>query len=177
MQTIAVPRPEAGEYAPYYDRYIQLVLDEDALQALIGQIDRTTRLLQNVSEEKAAFRYAPGKWSVKQVVGHVADAERVFSYRAMRVGRADATPLPGFDENHYVANGGFDDRSLADLVLELRAVRSATIALFASLRDDALLRRGTANDSPITPRAVAWMIAGHELHHRSILIERYGIVG
>lgn len=175
MQVVSVSRPATDEYHPYYQRYIDQVPGDDALPALIEQIDRTVRMLQGVSDERAEFRYAPGKWSVKQVVGHLSDGERVFSYRALRVGRGDATPLPGFDENVYAEAGGFDDRSLEDLVVEFRAVRSASIALFASLTPAALAQHGTANASPITPRALAWICAGHERHHAHLLVDRYGL--
>lgn len=175
MLVATVVRPGAGENAPYYDRYIGLVPGDDALPALIAQIGRTAALLDRATEQQAAFRYAPEKWSVKQVVNHLSDGERVFAYRAMRIARADTTPLPGFDENAYAATAEADRRPLADLVLEYRAVRAATIALFASFGPEALARVGTANDSPISPRALGWIVAGHELHHRSLLIERYGL--
>ena len=171
--TIARPGPD--EYAPYYERYIRLVAPDDALEALIAQAEPTARCLGAVDEAGALRRYAPGKWTVKQVVGHVVDSERVFAYRALRIARGDATPLPGFDENRFAEHGDFDARPLADLVLEYRAVRAASIALFASLSEVTLGRRGVANDTPVSARAIAWMIAGHELHHRRVLIERYGL--
>ena len=142
-----IERPAAGEFAPYYGRYIEKVEGSDVLPLLVNQIERTWQLLSSVDESRAAFRYAPDKWSIKQVVGHLSDGERVFAYRALRFARADVTPLPGFDENHFAEQGAFDDRPIADLVLEFRAVRSATIALFASLSPEALRRRGTANDA------------------------------
>jgi uncharacterized damage-inducible protein DinB len=175
MPFTTLARPTAEEHAPYYGRYIALVKSADAVEALITQIDDTSSLLERVDEQRAASRYAPGKWSVKQVVGHLVDAERVFAYRAMRFARADQTELPGFEENDYAENGGFDDRPLADLALELRAVRAASIALFGSLAPEATLRHGTANGTPMSVRALAWTIAGHELHHRSVLIDRYGL--
>ena len=173
-QTI-IPRPGAGEHDPYYGRYISRVEGDDALAALITQIGGTMRLLERAGEARALHRYAPDKWSVKQVIGHVSDSERVFAYRALRFARGDRTPLPGFDETLYVPEGRFDDRPLADLALELRAVRAASIALFAALGPEALARTGTANDTPMSVRALAWTIAGHELHHRGLLIERYGL--
>ena len=120
-------------------------------------------------------RYAPGKWSVKEVVGHMIDGERVFSYRALRVARADTTPLPGFDENAWVPAAHFDRRPMPDLVADYQTVRAATVALFSSFEEEALVRMGTANDQPISVRALAHMIAGHELHHVAILRERYGL--
>ena len=175
MSHATISRPAADEHLAYYGKYIALVPGDDALPPLIDQIDATMKVLSRVDETRAMHRYAPGKWSVKQVVGHMSDGERVFAYRALRFARADRTPLPGFDENHYVPEGGFDSRPLADIALEYRAVRAASIALFASLTPAALERRGTANDAPISVRALAWIIAGHELHHRGLLIERYGL--
>lgn len=168
-------RPSADEHVAYYGKYIALVSGDDAVAALITQIDATSGLLERVDEQRAAHRYAPGKWSVKQVVGHIADAERVFAYRALRFARADQTPLPGFEESDYAEHGGFDARPLADIALEYRAVRAASIALFASLAPEMALRRGVANDSTMSVRALAWTIAGHELHHRGLLVERYGL--
>jgi uncharacterized damage-inducible protein DinB len=175
MSFATLPRPAADEHAPYYGRYIALVKGDDAVDALITQIDVTADLLGRVDEQRAASRYAPGKWSLKQVVGHMTDAERVFAYRALRFARADQTELPGFEENDYAENGGFDARPLEDLVLEYRAVRAASIALFGSIAPEAAVRRGVANHTPMSVRALAWTIAGHELHHRGVLIERYGI--
>ena len=152
-----IERPAAGEFAPYYGKYIEKVEGGDVLPRLVSQIERTWKLLSAVDESRAGYRYAPGKWSIKQVVGHLSDGERVFAYRALRFARADVTPLPGFDENQFAEHGAFDNRPIEDLVLEFRAVRSATIALFASLSDEALRRRGTANDQPVTVRALAWM--------------------
>jgi uncharacterized damage-inducible protein DinB len=170
-----IARPTADEHVHYYGRYIALVSGDDAVTALITQIDATSALLGRVDERRAAHRYAPGKWSVKQVVGHIADAERVFAYRALRFARADQTPLAGFEENDYAESGGFDARPLSDIALEFRAVRAASIALFASLAPEMTLRHGMANDSLMSVRALAWTIAGHELHHRGVLVERYGL--
>jgi len=175
MPFATLSRPAADEHAAYYGRYIALVKGDDAVEALIAQIDVTADLLGRVDEPRAASRYAPGKWSVKQVVGHMADAERVFAYRALRFARADQTELPGFEENDYAETGGFDGRPLQDIVLEYRAVRASSIALFGSIAPEAALRLGTANNTPMSVRALAWTIAGHELHHRGVLIERYGI--
>jgi uncharacterized damage-inducible protein DinB len=173
--TLTIARPAADEHIEYYGKYIRLVPGDDALEAMRSQIGDTVRLLQPLDESKALHRYGPGKWSVKEVVGHITDAERVFSYRALRFGRADETPVPGFDENTYVPAGRFDLRPLPELVQEYQAVRASTIALFRGMDEQALLRRGTANGDSISVRALAWILAGHELHHRGILIERYGL--
>lgn len=175
MTAAAIPRPVAAEYAPYYGRYIDKVPDGDLLRTLEDQGRETQAVLAGLSEAKALHRYAPGKWSVKEVIGHVTDTERVYSYRALRFARGDATALPGFDENAWVPAGSFDARSLADLAAELDAVRRATLALFRGLDAAALARRGTASDNAVSVRAIAWIIAGHERHHVALLHERYKV--
>lgn len=166
-------RPQPEEYPAYYERYVRLVPDGDIVATLERQMEESAAFLAGIGEERAHFRYAPGKWSIKEVVGHVIDAERVFAYRALRFARNDSTPLPGFDENAYVAVAGFDRRPLTELASELRLVRAASIALFASLDDEALARRGTANDREHIARSVPWIIAGHELHHLDVVRKRY----
>ena len=173
--TIAIPRPGADEYFSYYDRYIARVPGDDALPALMTHIEGWHPALRKLTEAQALHRYAPGKWSVKEVINHVADGERVFAYRALRFARADATPLPGFDENTWVPAADSDRRPLSDLVDELRAVRAASVALYRSLDPEALARRGEANGKTISVRALAWITAGHALHHQAILMERYGL--
>jgi len=173
VTAVAIPRPAAVEYAPYYGKYIDKVPEGDLLRTLEGQARETQALLAGLSEARALHRYAPGKWSIKEVIGHVSDAERVFSYRALRFARADATVLPGFDENAWVPAGNFDGRSLKELAAELDAVRRSTIALFRGLDAAALARRGTASDNAVSVRAIAWIIAGHERHHVGLLHERY----
>jgi hypothetical protein len=175
MASLHITRPGAGENLPYYDRYIALVPGDDALPALRTQLGETLRLVAGLDDPAALHRYAPGKWSIKQVVGHLSDGERVFAYRALRIARGDATPLAGFDENVYAESGRFDERPIADLCAEYRAVREATVFLFAGLDPDRLARSGTANGAAISVRALGWIIAGHELHHRRLLIERYGL--
>ena len=171
-----VSKPSADEHAPYYSTYIALV-GSDALVALTEQSNRTQALLAATSEERGGYRYGEGKWSVKEVVGHLCDAERIFAYRALRFARADAAELAGFDENKYVPVGRFAARSLADMAAEFAAIRAATLALYQSFDDEALLRRGTANGQPMSVRALGHVIAGHEAHHVAILRERYGLSG
>lgn len=166
-------RPAPPEFPAYFERYIRLVPDGDILETLERQMAESAAFLAGISEERAHFRYAPGKWSVKEVVGHVIDSERVFAYRGLRFARSDSTPLPGFDENAYVAVAGFDARPLGELASELRLVRAASIALFASLDEAALARVGTANDRSHVAGAVPWIIAGHELHHMDVVRKRY----
>jgi len=166
-------RPAPGEYASFYETYISLVPTEDILSALEAQRLQTAQLLAARSEREGNFRYAPGKWTVKEVIGHLSDSERIFAYRALRIARADATPLSGFEQDDYVRSSGSADRTLADLAEEFSAVRAASLALFRSLSDEAWLRRGSANKNEVTVRALAYIIAGHEVHHRRILEERY----
>ena len=166
-------RPASDEYAPFYANYISLVPDGDVLGSLEQQEKETAKLLGGIPEAKGGHRYAPDKWSIKGVVGHVIDSERVFSYRLLSIGRGDATPLPGFDEKMWAKGANFDDRTLKDLVGEYRMVRDATLALLRSLPAEAWTRRGTANTFPVTVRGLAWIIAGHERHHLKVLRERY----
>ncbi len=169
---LVATRPESNEYAPYYDKYISLVPEGDILVTLEKQPPATLALLSR-PESDGDFRYAPGKWSVKESLGHVIDAERVFSYRALRISRNDKTPLAGFEQDDYVKYGPFGHCTLASLVDEFASVRKATIALFRALDDAAWTRRGTASNCEVTVRALAYMIAGHELHHRRIFQEKY----
>ena len=168
-----IPRPARDEYAPYYHTYVGAVPDGDLLEMLDESLEETLGLLGGIGEGGGGHRYAEGKWSVREVVGHIVDTERVMAYRALRIARGDRTPLPGFDQDPYVAAAGFDRRTLADLSDELAAVRAASVHLFRHLDDEALARRGTASGSEVTVRALAWIIAGHEMHHRRILRERY----
>ena len=168
-------RPQPDEYAGFFARYVDAVPDGDIVSHLESQGTTTQQLLASIGEERAGFRYAPDKWSVKQVVGHMTDAERVFAYRLMAIARGEKQSLPGFEENDYVDNGNFDAHSLSELVEGFAATRRATLALVRSLDDEAWQRRGVANDNPISARAIAWVTAGHERHHLNILRERYGI--
>ena len=166
-------RPQASEYAPYFEKYVALVPDGEIVETLEAQLKETKLLLRTLREEGAAFRYAAGKWSVKEVLGHISDQERVFAYRLLRIARGDQTPLAGFDQDEYVKMGNFSTRPLAELLEEFTAVRRATITLVQSLDEAAWPRRGVANQKEISARALAFLIAGHELHHRAVLQERY----
>ncbi len=170
---LTVGRPQPDEYAPYYGRYISLVQGEDILATLDQQRRETMTLLCGRDEEDGDFRYAPEKWSAKEVLGHVCDTERVFAYRALRIARADATPLEGFEQDDYVRNGPFAYRPLSDLVEDFIAVRRATLSLLRNLDEAAWMRRGIANKNEVSVRGLAYIIAGHELHHRRILEEKY----
>jgi uncharacterized damage-inducible protein DinB len=168
-------RPDATEFAPYYGRYIEKVPEGEVARTLRAQLGETLALLRAVPEERADDRYAPDKWSIKEVVGHMSDTERIMSYRMLRIARGDETPLPGFEQNDYVRNAHLGRRTLASLVAELEAVRGATLALVDGLDDEELARRGTASTFPVTARALAWIIAGHERHHLGLLREQYGL--
>lgn len=171
MSTLA--RPHEDEYLAYYGKYIALVPDGDVIATLAHQLDDTESLLASIGEAGSMHRYAEGKWSVKEVVEHVCDTERIFAYRALRFARADATPLPGYDENAYTPMTNADARPLDSLVAELRTVRRATVSLLQGLPAEAAVRRGSANGAQMSVRALAWTIAGHELHHRDVLRVRY----
>jgi uncharacterized damage-inducible protein DinB len=169
----ASARPQPTEYASNYEKYVALVLGNDIVAILEAQRLQMAQFLAARSERDGNFRYAPDKWSVKEVLGHITDTERIFAYRALRIARQDQTPLSGFEQDDYVRAGGFGERTLADLAEEFACVRSATVALFRPLSEEAWSRRGMANKNEVTVRALAFIIAGHELHHREILNERY----
>jgi hypothetical protein len=166
-------RPQPGEYTPYYNRYISLVPANDVLAALEDQSRQTLLLLSGRSEADGDLRYAPEKWSLKEVLGHVNDTERIMSYRALRISRGDATPIEGYEQDDYVRNGSFARCPLADLIEDYIAVRRGTVSLFRNLDEAAWSRRGVANKNEVTVRALAYIIAGHELHHRRVLEEKY----
>ncbi len=168
--------PVENEYDPYYGQYIGRVPPEaDIVALLAAQRESTAAVLANIPGERGSFRYQPGKWSIKQVIGHLSDTERIFAYRALRIARGDETPLPGFDENAYVPVARFDDLGLDALIEEWVAVRKASVTMFGGLAPEAWIRRGTANGVAISVRALAYIIAGHERHHLDTLRTRYGI--
>jgi hypothetical protein len=173
--TATIPRPRADEHIEYYGKYIAQVPEGDLISQLRDQIVDTVSLLQGLSAEAADFTYAPGKWTVKEVVGHMIDVERVMAYRALRFARNDTTNLPGFDENAYVPAANFGRRTMADLLEEFQVVRASTVHLAKHLDDEALARRGSANGNPISVRALLYIIAGHERHHLALFKERYRI--
>jgi len=168
-----ISRPGPGEYAPYYERYIALVQGTDILGTLDSQRRQMLLLLSGRDEAEGDFRYAPEKWSVKEVLGHVCDAERIFAYRALRISRGDRTPIEGFEQDDYVRNAPFANRPLAEGIEDYIAIRRATITLLRNLDEAAWTRRGIANENEVSVCAIAYMIAGHELHHRRILEEKY----
>lgn len=166
-------RPTPNEHAPFYAGYIARVPPGDIVEILRGQISETSRFLRSIPDDRTSSGYAPGKWTIRDVVGHLADVERVMGYRALRFARADRTPLPGFEENEYVPLAGASSKSMEVLVGELETVRSATVALLAGLPTEAWRRVGSANGNEISVRALAAVIAGHERHHVAVIRERY----
>jgi hypothetical protein len=160
-------RPQNDEYADFYHKYISLVAD-DVIGALTSQIRDTVVAFSGISAE---YSYAPDKWTVAQMLGHMIDTERIFAYRALRIARGDATPLPGFEQDDYVRN--FPQCPMPDLIAEFRVVRQSTVMLFEHLDEAAWSRKGVASQNPVSVRALAFMIAGHELHHGAVLKEKY----
>ncbi len=173
MKHLSVGRPEKSEYAFYYEAYISLVEGNDVIARLEAQILETSALLEGVSEVTGTFRYAEGKWSVKELIGHIIDTERIMAYRALRIARNDQTPIEGFEQEPYIENSNFDDRNMNSLIEEFGALRRSNIIMFNNFAETAWMRMGTASENPVSARALAYIIAGHELHHIKILRERY----
>jgi hypothetical protein len=169
-------RPAETEYAPFYAGYVSLVPESDILPVLEQQVDEFRELASAVSPDRETFRYAPDKWSVREVFGHLTDGERVFGYRAFCISRGETAPLPSFDENTYVAQSGYGRVPLAELAHELVSVRRANLALLRRFEAGSWARAGTASNKPVTVRALAYVMAGHPRHHIAILRERYGLV-
>ncbi len=166
-------RPPDVDIPEYFRLYSNQAPDGDVLATLQGQIDETLELVKGLEEERGEFRYAVGKWSVKEVVGHLVDSERVFAYRALSFARGDETPLPGFEQDDYNDNGDFAERTLSDVVEEFRLLRASNLSLFTGFSEKAWDRHGVANGVKFRTRAIPWILAGHELHHRQVLQERY----
>lgn len=172
MLTIA--RPGHDEHAPAFAGYVARIGDdENIVTVLADQLDEVLARLGAVPESRGEYRYAPGKWSLKEVIGHLADTERVFAYRALRIARGDTIPLPAFDDQAWVAEMGAGERTLADMVEEFGIVRRASLALFRHLPPAAWLRRGIASDHPASVRALAYIVAGHARHHLEVVEARY----
>ena len=173
MSEFTVGRPDPSEYAPYQEAYIKLVHGEDIIKILSAQIDTTLWYLRTLSDTQGDFRYAPDKWSVKEVVGHMIDTERVFAYRALSISRLDKAPLPGFEQDDWVRAAGSGKQPIAELASEFECVRRSNLYFFQHLPQDAWMRRGIAADREFTVRSMAYVIAGHELHHLQALQTRY----
>ena len=162
-----------NEYPPYAKIYLEHLESNDILSILQERSQFVKKFYQNISEEEALFAYAPGKWSIKEVLLHVIDSERVFAYRAACFARGEKTPLPGFDQDLFVQNSSANKRSLASIIAEFEAVRLASLSLYQNLSPETLLNEGNANGFSVTPRALAALSAGHEIHHTKIIAERY----
>jgi len=169
----AIRRPDPSEYAPHYARYIELVPDGDLVAQLEGQMQELDHLLADLPEASGGFRYAEGKWSLKELVGHLTDTERIMAYRLLRIARGDQTPLAGFEQDDYVRTGRADARPLRELAAEFTAVRRATLALVRSLDAEAWSRLGNASGKPVSAAALAHVLVGHVSHHLEILAARY----
>jgi len=168
-----VARPEPDEFAGFYAKFVQAIpVERDAIDVMEKQ-RVAIEALRRLSSEQAAYRYAPGKWSVRQVVGHLADVELIFTYRLLRIARGDATPLPGFDENAFVEGADFEQQPIGGLTAYLQAARDATLAIVRGLDEQVLLRRGIVNNHEVSVRALAYVNAGHVAHHLALLGERY----
>ena len=165
--------PENSEYMPYYAKYVALVRGDDLTRVLGEQIGESLATLRGISEQKALHRYEPGKWSIKEILGHLIDSERIFNYRALRFARNDQTPLSGFDQDPYVSAAGFDARPWTELTDEFEHVRRSTMSFFRGLTPEAALRSGVANNAQVTVRALGYIIAGHEKHHVQVIRDRY----
>jgi uncharacterized damage-inducible protein DinB len=168
-------RPEPEEYGDFYKGYIDLVTSPNVLQSLIKQGQEIYSLLQNISDEEADYRYEEGKWSVKEIFGHLVDTERIMAYRALCISRGEQTTLPGYDHEAYVKQANFQNRSIQDISVEYDALRNANISMFNSFTDTQIVRQGIANDVTVSVRALAYIIAGHERHHLNILDEKYDL--
>lgn len=168
-------RPSTHEYPqnPYFSRYIEKVDNEPITEVLNTQMKYILNLYENLSESQLLFRYAEGKWSLKELLGHLTDSERIFSYRALCIARGEKQALPGFDENEYMEAANFDQESVASLVRQYQCCRQSTLALLEGLNDHMLSQMGNANGNAVSARALIWMIAGHEKHHLDIIAERY----
>jgi hypothetical protein len=166
-------QPLESEYAPDYSGYVAHVSEDEILPVLRSQLDALDVLLGRVTPEHETFRYAEGKWSIREIIGHLIDGERVFGYRAFCIARGEKQNLPGFDQDDYMLTAPYDRIDLEDLLSELRLVRLSNIAMLRNLDEESWLRFGTANDNQVSVRALAFIIAGHARHHMGVLRERY----
>lgn len=170
-------RPQANTYGDYYRNYISLVEENDLFPALENSVDRYLTFWSNLTEEQGNYRYAKGKWSIKELLQHIIDTERIFNYRALAFARGEQTALPGYDENAYAANCVADNRSLKEMSAELILVRKSTIALFKSFDESVLDNLGKASGSNLSVKAAGFIIVGHEIHHMNVVKERYLNIG
>lgn len=168
-----LPRPAADEFNQYYARYIAMVPDGDIVDTLGAELETTIGVLARFDSDGEVAPYAEGKWTPREVIGHLIDVERLFAYRALTIARQEGTDLPGMDQDEWAANSPAGDRPLAELAQEWRAVRASTVHLFRTFDAETGARRGRASGYEVSARALAWMIAGHEIWHRSVLLKEY----
>ncbi|TJY41362.1 DinB family protein [Cohnella pontilimi] len=166
-------RPAKDEYNAFYEKYVQLVPEGNLIDILANQMEETKALLSNVSDTQADFRYAPDKWSLKEVLGHVTDNERIMGYRLLMIARGSQSPIAGYDQEAFVRAAGFESAAFSHIVADYEAVRRSTLTLLAGLPEEAWVRRGTANNFEVSVRAIAWIITGHETHHLNIIRGKY----
>lgn len=166
-------RPNPGDYDPYFERYIKLVEGNNIIKILYEQSKITRELIDSISDYKGNYRYADHKWTIKEVLGHILDSERILAYRALSLARGEKKSLPGFDQNEYVREGNFNRRELAELSLEFKLLRESNLLMFKNFSKEMLCRRGLADESPVTVLALLYIIAGHEKHHLNVLEEKY----
>ncbi len=171
--SLAAAKPAENEYADYYSKYVSLVPDGDIVKTLETQLESMLSFLRGLSAEQGDYRYAPDKWSIKEVLGHIIDTERIFAYRALRFGRNDQTALAGFEQEGYIQSANFGGRQLSDIIDEFESVRRANLHLFRNLDDSAWARTGNASDNDVSVRALAYITAGHELHHLGVIKDKY----
>ncbi|MGG2024552.1 DinB family protein [Gottfriedia sp. S16(2024)] len=166
-------RPNLNEYNPHFKGYIGLVPEGDLQTILRKQLDESISFFKGISKEKSEYRYAEGKWSIKEVLGHLVDTERIMCYRLLAIARGDHNPLPSFDENAYNDHANFNRLKLEQIIYEFQTVRQATLSMLENLSNETFENEGNVLNHPMTPRAIAYIIAGHELHHLKIINERY----
>lgn len=163
----------SGEFNPYYGNYIKKTDNLTLKEGLKESGERTISFLQSIPKDKLNYSYSPGKWTIKEVIQHIMDTERVFAYRALRIARQDQTPLPGFDQDNYIKPSKANYRTIEELIQEFKAIKMATVTLFDSFSDEMLMELGTASNSPVSVRALGFIIMGHEIHHCEVIKERY----
>ena len=168
-------KPKPGDYNPFYNGYISLIGDGDIIEVLEEQRKTSKKFLKSFTEKQGNYSYADGKWTVKEVLGHVIDTEKIMAYRALAIARGEKQSLPGFEQDEYVAESNFNNRSLDDLINEFLTARESNIILFKSFDEEIFNRRGIASESEVTVLALIYIIAGHEKHHMKILSEKYGL--
>ncbi len=166
-------RPKQGDYAQYYEQYISELKGNDILKILESQLSEAIIFFKSIPEEKGGFKYSEGKWSVKEVIGHITDNERVLAYRALCIARGEKNELPGFEQDDYVKLGKFNNRTLNDLINEFRLLRESDLVMFKSFDEESLSKDGIASKNRVTVLAILFIVAGHTLHHLRILKEKY----